>query len=167
MKFALLVLLDPTTLPNHNVAANWRSSTVLNGNPGVPDGTTFAAWAAANSVTDPTADEDRDGFQNLQEYELLGLPNSPSPEIAPQTGIASFGGLNYLTFTFRRNLAADDIAFAPQISSDLVNWFSGPAYVVFVSEDNHGDGSATLLYRSAAPYNSAVPQFMRLYMQTR
>ena len=162
-----LVLLDPTSLPDHSLAANWRSSTIVNGHPGLPDGTTFAAWAASNSVSDPTGDEDRDGLNNLQEYVLRGSPTVPSPTIAPETGIAEIGGQQYLTFTFRRNLATDDVAITPQISTNLANWNSGPAHVVLVSETNHTDGSATLVYRAASPFNSAVPQFMRLLLEQR
>ena len=118
-------------------------------------------------MSDPTADEDRDGLKNLQEYVLQGSPTVPSPEIAPQTEMADFGGQQYLTFTFRRNLATDDVAITPQISTNLATWNSGPAHVVLVSETNHGDGSATLVYRAASPFNSAVPQFMRLLLEQR
>ena len=70
----------------------------------------------------------------------------------------------YLTISHRRNLAADDVTIAPEISADLLTWRSGDEEFVFVSEDHQGDGTSVVTYRTTAPYapEAGLRVFMRL-----
>jgi hypothetical protein len=162
-----LVLINPNDVPDHDVGTNWRSSAVQNGQPGAGDGTTFAAWALSQGVSDPGADDDNDGLVNLAEYLLGGLPRVDSQLVAPRAAIAAFAGTDYLTYSFRRKLGADDVAFTVQISDNLATWNSDIAHVVWVSETNHGDGTSTLVYRSATPRILRDRQFFRLELRNR
>jgi hypothetical protein len=159
-----LVLIAPHAVPDHGSPASWRASAVLHGTPGLPDGTSFAQWAAANGVTDPALDEDQDGLNNFGEYNLGGSPAENSPSPLPQGSRQQIAGVNYLTLTFRRNLRADDVRFSVEGSEDVVNWFNDSAHVVFVSKTEHEDGTATFVYRTAQPFNTKARQFLRLRM---
>lgn len=162
-----IVLTHPASLPNHNVGTNWRSSIAVHGKPGIGDGSNFATWASTRGVSDPNGDEDIDGLKNIGEYGLNGVPTAPSPNVLPQTSIEPVLGINYLTYRFRRNLAADDVAYTPQISTNLSFWSSNTADIVFVSETNNGDGTSTAVYRSTTPMYSGQQQFIRLQMLQR
>jgi hypothetical protein len=162
-----LVLINPARVPDHNVGANWRCSVTRNGRPGVGDGTTFATWAALYGLTDPMLDQDKDGLVELAEYLLGGLPGADSQGVLPHASIETFAGAEYLTYSFRRNLAADDVALTVQISEDLLTWNSDPAHVVLVSETNHGNGTSTLMFRSATPRSVTDREFFRLQMRQR
>jgi hypothetical protein len=162
-----LVLVHPAGLPDHDVGTNWRGSVTLHGSPGFSDETSFATWATANGVTDPAMDEDGDGLNNLAEYSLRSSPAVNSLSAFPVATVQAYGGQNHLTFTFTRNVAADDVMYIPEVSIDLANWQGDPANVVLVSETNHGDGTCTMVYRNGSPMSSSLPQFMRLRLQQR
>lgn len=160
-----LILIAPTSLPDHGAGENWRASGVVHGTPGVSDGTSFAAWSAANGFTDPALDEDGDGLNNFGEYCLKGSPTLNSQSQLPQAANQLIDGVNYLTLSYRRNLAADDVRFAVQAGGDLASWSSDSNHVRFVSKTTHGDGTATYVYRTAQPNDGTQRQFMRLFMQ--
>ena len=67
----------------------------------------------------------------------------------------------YAVITLRRDLGADDVSILPERSTDLADWQSGPLHCVFLGEVNHGDGTATLSWRSSAPV-AAGREFLRL-----
>jgi hypothetical protein len=162
-----LVLTNPATVPDHSTGSNWRSSVRLNGQPGSGDATTFAAWAAANSVSDPLTDENNNGLANLTEYALGCSHLMGVPAVLPKAGAAPFFATDYATYSFRRNLAADDVAFIAEISADLQTWYSDPGHVIFVSESQNGDGTSTRLFRSTTPRSSTNCEFFRLRLQPR
>jgi hypothetical protein len=66
---------------------------------------------------------------------------------------------------FLRNLAADDVVFETQLSSDLENW--SPLGTTFVSAANNGDGTETVSYRSTTPLASIPREFIRLQVRQR
>ncbi|MEO8350962.1 MAG: hypothetical protein ABI680_04470 [Chthoniobacteraceae bacterium] len=62
----------------------------------------------------------------------------------------------------RKNLRAHNlVTFDAETSIDLEDWNGGDS-VVFVSETNNGDGTATILWRSATPMNATFKEYMRL-----
>ncbi len=160
---ASLVLIAPETDPDHTSPANWRASANFGGSPGGTDATPF--------VGDPDADGDRDGLPAFLEYALGSLAgdNAASPESYPQAGTGAYdnGGelAEYLTITYRRNLAADDALIEVEVATDLSAWSSiGTAYV---SASYNGDGTETVTYRSTTPLADAPRQFIRLRVSSR
>lgn len=140
-----LVLIKPTSNPDHANPANWRASVGLNGNPGASDATTFTG--------DPLADDNGDGINNLTQYALAG--NTPIQ--LPSGGSAD----GFLTISFQRNLAADDTTCTVQRSTDLQTWTS-VGDVEYVSETNHGNGKATYVWRSTHLLGESAREFLRL-----
>jgi hypothetical protein len=66
----------------------------------------------------------------------------------------------YLTLTFRRNLAASELTFTVELADDLTGWNNNTA--VPVSTTDHGDGTATEVWRAPLPLNNDSSQFGRL-----
>jgi hypothetical protein len=151
-----LVLINPPGNPDHNDPLNWRASLEAGGVPGGSDGTQF--------VGDPNDDDDQNGINNLLQYGLSapGVPAAlPVVAIEPLT----VGGLeaDYMTFSYTRNQAADDLAFEVEVSGDLVDW-QGEAEgaVVLIARRGNGDGTETFVYRVAAPQPGPARLFARL-----
>lgn len=140
-----LVLINPASNPNHAVAANWRASTALGGNPGSTDATTFTG--------NPNGDDNGDGISNLVQYALAGATPIELPTVSNDG--------SFLTLTFRRNLAADDTTVTVERSTDLATWTSIPD-VVFAGETHNPDATATYLWRSTHPLGETPREFLRL-----
>ena len=155
-----LVLKNPTTpVPDHALPENWVAGRTVNGGPGAADTFGFTG--------NPAADLDRDGFIALMEFALGGSDNIPGDSALTVSGEftdypAGAGFEKHLTFTFRRNLLSHNtLALRPEVSSSLTAWTGGIA-VEFISETDHGDGTSTVVWRSAAPVSGTARQFMRL-----
>jgi hypothetical protein len=154
-----IVLISPETNPDHSVPTNWRASAVSGGTPGRGNNTTFTG--------DPSADNDGDGLTALLEYALGSTQGDAgfSTESIPRSGTDFFddGAGNfkeYLTLTYRRNLAADDILFEVQVSSDLISW--DPLGTTAVSATSNEDGTETVIWRSLTPFEDQDRNFIRL-----
>jgi hypothetical protein len=117
----------------------------LNGNPGTSDSTTFSG--------NPSGDDNGDGINNLTQYGMAGS----TPFVHPFTG----GGTGFLTLQFRRNLAADDIIYTVERSTDMLTWTSG-GDVVYVTETNLLDGTSEFTWRSTHPIGETPREFLRL-----
>jgi hypothetical protein len=158
-----LVLIAPQGNPAHGDPFNWRSSTAAGGNPGSSD-------AAAPFSGDPDLDGDADRLTALMEHALGTSDAIPDPGAGPAIGSGRFvdgGGVarQYLTITYRRNLAADDVVFEVQVGADLEAWSA--LGTVLVSAVNHGDGFETVTYRSLTPLASVDIGFIRLLVRQR
>ncbi len=159
-----LTLIAPETSPDHGLPESWRSSVDLAGTPGTSDADVFTG--------NPLADADRDGMNALLEYALGSIAGdagvSPESYLTYGTGIfddGAGGTTEFLTASYRRNLAADDIIYQAQISTDLVAWSDvGTDYVTAVA---NGDGTETVTVRSLTPTSDEVRQFIRLKIITR
>ena len=160
-----LVLLRPTTNPDHSIGANWRASYAVGGSPGVDDALLYTAWATANGITDPTAtaDADHDGLTDLVEYGLGANPNVASLSELPAQGsqTVDVGGIvsNYLTLTYSRAIGRDDVSYAVEATTDLLTWV--PAVNVGAPTFNN-NGYETLTYRHPTPKAGQPRQFLRL-----
>ena len=154
-----IVLIDPLANPDHTNPFNWRSSVTPGGSPDSSDATTFSG--------DPTADNDGDGLTALLEYAFgstLGDGGS-SPEALPAVGSTTLLDefnlpQEYLTLSYRRNLAADDIDFEVQIGSDLKSWST--LGVTLLSSTLNGDGTETTTWRSTTPITDQTREFIRV-----
>lgn len=161
-----LVLIAPDSRPPHHDPFSWRPSTAVGGTPGGSDATTF--------VGDPRADDDLDGIVAFLEYALGSSDAVPDTNVLPVAGSGSFddgGGVirDYLTYSYQRNLAADDVLYEVETSETLEpgSWQSGPAFTEFVSQVDHGDGTATMTWRSAVPLSNLDREFIRLAVSQR
>jgi hypothetical protein len=140
-----LVLINPTANPDHSKPENWRLSAAVNGNPGGSDATTFAG--------NPVGDDNGDGIINLTQYALAGMTPFEHPFLGEVTG--------FLTLSFRRNLAADDVHYSVERSIDLATWTSG-ADVEYVGETHLLDGTSEVTWRSTHPLGETPREFLRL-----
>ena len=132
----------------------------------------YASWVAANfstadqanpAVSGSFADPDHDGAVNLLEYAMGTTPSSSSSVPRVTGGIWPVAGSpQYFTMSFRQNLAAADVTFVVQVSSNLVSWAEGAAFTSLVDVVNNGDGTQTVRQRSNEPLGAASPQFLRL-----
>ena len=157
-----LVLIHPMGNPDHNDPLNWRSSLTQNGTPG-------EGSAGSQFVGDPNGDDDQNGISNFLQYTLTppGVdPTLPSTAIAPFT--VEEVPSDFMTLSYTRNIAADDVIFTAQISEDLVNW-TGDTEGVFtlVSRVENGDGTETITYRLNEPVTATAELFGRLSVQSR
>ena len=94
-----LVLIAPATNPAHADPTSWRPSVAGGGSPGGSDASSFSG--------DPEA---------LLDYAL----GAPQGEL--RAGTMELEGLVYPTFTFPKNLAADDLVYEIEYSTDLISW---------------------------------------------
>ena len=148
-----LILRRPSVVQNLSVSANWRSSTVLGGNPGSSDSITFTG--------SPLADSDADGIVNLFEYLLVGNDSAANDVTAPTAAVETITVLgipaSYLTITARTRAAADDATLSAEFSSNLTQPWQA---AVYVSETVNLDGSVSRKWRAPVPTGGA--QFLRL-----
>ena len=169
-----LVLINPTgqPIPEHGDPSSWRASASPGGSPGDTGSSNYNDWKIANGLPIPEidADPDRDGRDNLLEYFEGTNPNSSdlaSGTIAIESltleGIAD----EYIVFRFRRNLTADDVSLAPQISVDLSNWLEGPANIVLHERTRISNIQENLVFRSISPSRSESQKFGRLKLQLK
>lgn len=167
-----LVLVNAPANPDHSQAANWRSSASPLGQPGQSaKGTTYVAWKSAEGVVDDEADTDGDGLRAFAEYALGTSPNTADWNRQPVAGTDTFAVAQvegrYLTVQFRRRLAADDVSYDLESSATLDTTPWSPGAGVLVSETNHGDGTATMVYRALQPITPGQAVYLRLRMRTR
>jgi hypothetical protein len=153
-----LVLTNPFGVPDPSQPQNWRPSVAVGGSPTGTDTTTYAAWKASQGITNDTADTDNDGLDSFHEYVHGGSP------IVPDV-VAQLRGLtegyetgtppvveSYFTLTYRRNLAADDVEYRLEQSTNLGGGYWVPAAVTFVGESMpSGGGVSQVTYRTTTP----------------
>ena len=86
-----LVLIAPTSSPDHSDPNSWRASTQIGGNPGGTDAATFTG--------DPEADNDSDGLSAFLEFAFGSFAGDAgnSPESFPLAGTTLFEGNEYLS----------------------------------------------------------------------
>ncbi len=162
-----LVLIDPTSGPNHKDPNSWRCSIQLNGTPGSSD--SLPAFTG-----DPNLDADNDGLDALLEH-FLGSSDldftsgndllSASVESFTEDTLTT----DHLVLTLQRKLGTDDLQHHVEVSSTLKNdsWASGDQHVILVDEIHNGDGTVTQKWRSVASVSGQNPLFIRLKVVTR
>jgi len=158
-----LVLINPQSVPDHSVGSNWRGSVLPGGNPGASD-----AGPPFSGV--PATDGDSDGLGALLEHAFGGSDsdsgNAPYP-LAGVEGLSVGGNVDtYLVFRIQRNLAAEDVSISAGLSSDLISWQYGEPHLVLHSETSNGDGTSTLMFRSASPITTESRMYIRALVET-
>ncbi len=165
-----LVLGNPSSQPNIALPASWRPSVQVGGSPTTGDASSYAAWKTTNGVTNDTADTDADGLNSFTEYFHGTDPtiSSTAPQLASAVSPYLVGvpavPANFVTFTFERNLAADDVGWALEQSTTLATGSWIPAAVTYVGETVVPLTSRSrVTLRMDVPFAAAAPRtFFRL-----
>ncbi|MDG2122386.1 MAG: lamin tail domain-containing protein, partial [Verrucomicrobiales bacterium] len=162
-----LTLVAPRAGVDLDDGANWRASVAVHGSPGGDDASDYATWASARGVSGSgeSGDDDRDGLANLAEYGMGLLPLEDSSGLLPvgraEALTVAGATADYLTVSYRRNKAADDVVAEVQVATDLlgVGWtvLSG---VVKITDN--GDGTEQVTVRGGAPISEAASLFVRV-----
>ena len=108
---------------------------------------------------------DGDQMVNLWKY-YLGLPGrTPAPSSRFPSGALLFvTNTPFLSMNYTCDALANDVTFLPQVSPDLLNWFSGPTFTRIERVQNLGS-LENITIRSLSPVPSAQEQFLRLLLQ--
>jgi len=134
----------------------------------------FALWQlryfSANELTNPAisgvaAKPDGDGVANLLKY-YFGLSRgsvAPANQL-PAGTLLSTNGQRYLAMTYLHDKLVNDVDCIPEVSSNLVNWVSGPTATVIVQTNNLG-AQEQITVRDLTPADAARERFMRLRFQ--
>ncbi len=171
-----LVLVSPETNPDHNVPSNWRASVQLGGSPGEQDGAgqSFVSWSESNGGVSAESDTDHDGRNALLEFAMGTDPNSHEASgdlmSAERRGIEVDGSIDdYLVVEFNKSLTASGIVLLPELSLTLQEWNAAGAQVVLMGEQNNGEGTARVVYRTAEPLRllSGDARFLRIRASLR
>jgi hypothetical protein len=162
-----LVAITPADFSTDNDAAHWRASATTGGNPGGSDAVLFPAWLASHSQTDPHADPDADGLDNLMEYAIGGSPVTDDRALSLALTLQESGvpAMAYPVLTHRLRLAADDAIVTLEVASDPTSPWA-PAGLQPIPA-LHSDGTATLVHLPSEPAGSAGRNFWRLRVQLR
>ncbi len=154
-----LVLIAPAANPDHSLPQNWRTSAALHGTPDGGDSLTFEAWKSAGGLSDDTGDPDKDGVNNFGEFAQGTSAVNPDAAL-PAARLVNIAGVDYAVLEIRRSLAAADSAgLLAESSPDLGAWTPD---LLPVSEVNHGDGTATVSWRSPRPFSASVREYLRV-----
>ncbi|MDB4673189.1 lamin tail domain-containing protein [Verrucomicrobiales bacterium] len=136
-----LTLANPVAGIDYNDPANWTTSSSIGGSPGVLSATSYATFAAQNSISSsPDADDDSDGLSNFLEY-ALGLDpgatnNSGSPRLLEQNAV------DPTVYSFTRALDIFGTVRA-EVATELESWTDAQ----IDSVENLGDGTERVSVR--------------------
>ena len=151
-----IVLRNPNSIPNPDIAENWRASAFPGGNPGSTDVIPFPA--------NPLGDDNGNGISDLVDYALGN--NLGTAPIATSTSWQDFliNGVieSRLTMTYPVSIGADEVTFGIESSTDLENWLDASPWSEEVSRTDQGDGRTVMTRRISAPIGIGSKQFFRL-----
>jgi fibronectin type 3 domain-containing protein len=126
---------------------------------------TYAAWQAlyftsqqiAAGLANPNSDANGDGFKNILAYAFNVSPFANIAGALPAAQVVN----GYLTLTFTERTDSTDVTYTVEVSSDLVNWSSGPNYTTQISSTPIDADTATVTVSDNVPA-SPGPRFMRV-----
>jgi len=169
-----LLLRDPFSNPDHAVATDWIPSAIPGGLPsGSATPLTFEAWrelfwppgALTNLlISGLGADPDGDGFPNFAEYALGLHPNRPQATKRPYAAIETIGQGRYLTLQYNVSTAATEATVTFEVSSNLVDWLTGPPNTELLWSAPNFDGTTTIKFRDLSPADTTPYHFLRLHV---
>ncbi len=122
----------------------------------------FAAWLAGRGQTDPMADPDGNGWNELLTY-ALGSDLASGGNVyfaALETLNVGRQDGEYMTLTYQARDVSPEVDQVVEVSTDLVDW--NTVDHVLVSEADQGSGVHLLKYRAADVTNAEERLFMRL-----
>jgi hypothetical protein len=164
-----LILLDPSSNPDHTLAASWAGSAQVGGFLGGSlQPLTYELWQSyvftSKQASGPSDDPDGDGLPNLVEFFLGSLPGkNDAVARGPRASITDTNGEDYLTFSFSQLLGQTEVTGLVEVSSNLTDWSSSSAGIkeVLPAVPN-GNGSVRRTFRVASPVSDVAKQFLRL-----
>jgi len=130
-----LVRISPPSKLDPDLPTSWRPSTTLGGNPGASDTSTFPGGDA----------------QALLQYAFAGRPLVTDPFTD--------------SVTFSRNLAADDLIYTVEHSSDLSNWSATSGFIDSTAPDENGFSDQTHILIPVDPPRERL--FFRVRVELR
>ena len=152
---------------DQTLGSDWSTHALIGGSPGFADTARvedFDAWKIVNGVTNDNSDDDNDGLTAFAEYATGSNPNIADSNATFTGSVLTTGNQNFLAITYRQNLAATDVTFIVQESSDLQNWADIPAPVL-VSELPNADGTTQqVTQRLSLPVSADTKNFLRVRM---
>ena len=116
---------------------------------------TFGANAANPLIAGPAASPAGDGMSNLLKYALGLSPLVATAGAAPVMGLSN----GALTLTYTKALAATDLTYSVEWSTDLTTWSP-----IGVTEQLLGGNTVTQQIRATAPLAPAAAKFLRLHV---
>lgn len=136
--------------------------------------TSFDLWRlryfSTEELTNPAisgaaARPDADGVPNLLKY-YLGLPGkTPAAAASLPTGsLITVSNQLYLSMTYTHDKLANDVDCTAEVSTDLVNWSSGPAYSRVAAIVDLG-AQERITVQDLTPVANTTHHFMRLRFQ--
>lgn len=129
----------------------------------------YAAWATANfsasqqtnqAISGEFADPYNDGYPNWVKF-AAGIAPNAAPTVTGGLWPAT-GSPLYPTVTYSENPAATGVQFTVEVSTNLVNWSSGPSVTTLVDVTTNGQGDEVVRERSDTPIESATAQYLRV-----
>ena len=168
---ASLVLIDPSSLPDHDQAASWAASSITAGTPGGASITpqSYADFTNTFGIGGELEDPDGDGISNLLEFILGSSPIQSSLEVLPVAGVQTLTvageAAEFLTLSYTYNIAISGLTSSAQVSSNLTDWNEGTGSTILMNTNYHGDGTATVIYRSETPVGSTSKEFIRAFFE--
>lgn len=128
-----------------------------------PEPVSFEAWSALAILPadqrGPLDNPSGDGLSNLLKFALDLDPATPSGS-ALVTGETQIGNENYQVIGFTRRTNLGNVTVVVEVSTELD--FSDELGSEIVSVTDNGDGTETVIVRSAVPISAHDRQFMRL-----
>lgn len=125
--------------------------------------TNFSAAELTNAaVSGEAAMPAGDGVPNLLKY-YFGLPARPAalPERLPSGFLLAVTDGLCLALALERDKSVNDVDCVAEVSSDLVNWFSGPAHAIIASVVDLGPRER-VTWRDLTPVSAAAARYLRL-----
>ena len=149
-----LTRIAPGSSTELSAPSSWRPSVAVGGSPGVGDALTFTGEAEADS--------DHDGLNALLEH-AMGTSDAAADRMEDLLSVSLAAG-NLLEISLQRNLAAEDMQFTIQASTDLEAWDDLDAELQLTQSDYLGGGVALEGYRVASP---GARRFVRVVFARR
>jgi hypothetical protein len=129
--------------------------------------TNFTATELTNSaISGDSAAPAGDGVPNLMKYYSGLAPKMPAlPHRLPQGRLALWIAGVRLAMSYDHDTTASDVLCVPEVSPDLLNWFSGPGYTTNGPPENLGNNLERLTAYDLVHAGAATQRFMRLRFQ--
>jgi hypothetical protein len=132
--------------------------------------TYFSLAEQQSAISSPTGNPSGDGIVNLLKYafnldphQAIGTPppSGPAPTGLPVAGLLGGSGGPFVTLTYRRLDAANDLTYAVEQSSTLSNFTTAT-----VTEDVLSDDGTLKVVRAKLPIGTNDKQFLRVRVTT-